>query len=609
MSNCLKRLSSPVTWIEGECYVKDLISTLKDEITQASFQNLGGGAESNLWRTHYYEREHSYVTYTAATQSRGGKYTHDNGKESVVYKVPTPGEPAHKATDGYYYEAVSNIPVGRKTKDSPEYRTGNKISFEPFYHGGEPIVVEGALVTLVDMYPDRDEITFPNRWEKYQAYIVEHYRKNYLGEDVEDLNWNSYRLVAPMPDDWTYALHKGNIPMYRESYTNSSGGTSYNTVTITTRSSYSIQNFVFTPTLHRVPEKCTLNLMPSGGRYHSYIYMEKPLDSNNYIKISYLTAYSSKGVSTPLRGNPELSYENACTISNKHIPTIKDEYEAYLAYERQINDYYAPGEFFTIGDDGGTLGLDTDMVSYWYFSCNSSVSWLPDKMRDKYSLTRYSISLNNKRIIAVLEGDPGYDPDSAYISFAYMGEFKALSEDDNKYKFAVTVGMGAPTKALSGFDYKDIDKKTNPNYARYGRFTSNGMDSISVARGKSGLMYQEYHPAFLTHLPNYPTVGTIPKGLSRLDIGEYFQPSEHTEHYHSSPIYIAHGYEGYRGYLDGVVALYDVFLIDRDELDYQVENFTETYVVFKINTPISFLDKSAAPKNMILAILKEIKSR
>lgn len=171
--------------------------------------------------------------------------------------------------------------------------------------------------------------------------------------------------------------------------------------------------------------------------------------------------------------------------------------------------------------------------------------------------------------------------------------------------------MGALEVAKTGFRDRDISKEYNPEYAKYGAFTSNGMDTISVYRGISNLPYQEYYPAFLVQLPNYPNVGTLPPGVGRLRLADYlFQPSHWTDHVHSSPIYLVHGYEGYRGYLDGILAIYDQHMRNGDELDYEEGDYMEVYKFFNINVPVSFLDKSPAPGGiMSIAILKEIKKR
>lgn len=599
---CPSKISKPCVWIEGETTVKNLISDIIDEIVNAEIPLPDGGVESSKWRILYKEREHNYVTYGLGTTRVSGRYIHEEtGLTSTVYQIPK--EPSnYKASDGYFYESKPDSPLGEYTHNHPEHRTGRRISFAPFYHNGELIEVENALVTLIDLYPDVPEMMFENRWEKYQAYIVKHARINYKGEEVEDTNWNYYKLVAPMPDDWTYFLHNGStlrVGRYRE-YVN--GEPRIYSRTITIRDSYYVDHYRFTPTYHEVSEKLVLECNTNDGRKYK-VYFEKPLDSNNYIKLQYGVEIKHQ---KNLKGVPEESYIRACdldTIGPDKTPVVIDEHEAYWAFERQINNCYEPGELELKGV--------MSPPSYWFFSENSTQKWMIPNMRGKDSVVRYWISFNNDRAIFLLEGDPNFEFESFYRSPAYIGKFIPLNPDDTENNFAVTVGMGALEVAKTGFRDRDISKEYNPEYAKYGAFTSNGMDTISVYRGISNLPYQEYYPAFLVQLPNYPNVGTLPPGVGRLRLADYlFQPSRWTDHVHSSPIYLAHGYEGYRGYLDGILAIYDQHMRNRDELDYEEGDYMEVYKFFNINVPVSFLDKSPAPGGiMSIAILKEVKKR
>ncbi len=600
--NCQNRLrSAPCAWIEGESTVKNLLTDLSYEIVNAYIPNPDGGGEYSRWEILYKEREHDFVTYELDSVRVTGKYIHEDGNESTVYKIPN--EPKnYKASDGYFYEAKQDTPFGEYTDTHPEHRTGKRISFAPFTHNGEVVEIENALVTLVDMHPDTPVRMFPNRWEKYQAYVVKHTRIDYLGNDVEDENWNYYKLVAPLPDDWTYFLYNGtSLRVGRYQYTQD--GSIYTAIqSVTIRSSYSVDHYTFTPKYYAVTEKLVLECNTNNG-YKYTIYFEKPLDSSNYVMVQYGVEIKYQ---RNLRGDPEESYRLACDLDTLIVgrtPKIIDEHEAYRAFERQLNNYYEPGDL--------VLGGVRSPISYWFFSENSTKRWLIPNMRGKDSVVKYWISFNNDRAIILLEGDPNFEFESFYRSFAYFGKFIPLNPDDVETNFAVTVGMGALDKNKSGFVLKDIDKESNPDYAKYGAFTSNGMDTVSVYRGISRLPYQEYLPAFLVQLPNYPSVGTLPKGVGRLVLADYlFQPSQWTDHVHSSPIYLVNGYEGYRGYLDGIVAIYDQYLRNGDELDWDVGDYVETYKFFNINVPISFLDKSPAPGGvMSVAILKEIKRR
>ncbi len=256
--DCRNRLrSAPCAWIEGESTVKNLLTDLSNEIVNAYIPNPDGGGEYSRWEILYKEREHDFVTYTLGSKRVTGRYIHEDGMDSIVYQIPE--EPKnYKASDGYFYEAKNNTPVGEYTDTHPEHRTGKRISFAPFTHNGEVVEVENALVTLVDMYPDTPAMMFKNRWEKYQAYIVKHTRIDYLGNEVEDKNWNYYKLIAPLPDDWTYFLYKGgSITVGRYQYTEN--GTVHTAPRIlTVRRSYSVDHYTFTPEYHIVSEKLVL---------------------------------------------------------------------------------------------------------------------------------------------------------------------------------------------------------------------------------------------------------------------------------------------------------------------------------------------------------------
>lgn len=600
---CPSRVSKSCAWIEGETTVRNLITDLANEFVNAEIPLLDGGVEYSKWKILYTEREHNYVTYELGSTRVSARYFHEeSGLTSTVYRIPS--EPTeYKADDGYFYEAKPGTPFGQYTHKYPEHRSGKRINFAPFTYGGEVIEVENALVTLVDLYPDVPEKMFENGWEKYQAYVVKHARIDYLGNEVEDENWNYYKLVAPMPGDWTYFLHRGStLPVGRYQYTGSDGQQRVAVMSVTIRDSYSVDHYRFTPTYREVSEKLVLECnTDDGGNY--IVFFEKPLDSNNYIEVQYGVEIKHQ---KKIKGVPEESYLTVCdlnTIGAGKEPEVIDEHEAYRAFERQINNLYEPGEL--------ELGGVASPVSYWFFSENSMKKWLIPNMRGKESVVRYWISFNNDRALILLEGDPNFEFESFYRSPAYIGKFNSLNPEDTETNFAVTVGMGALDRGRTGFVLKDISKEGNPEYAKYGAFTSNGMDTISVYRGVSRLPYQEYTPAFLVQLPNYPNVGTLPKGVGRLVLADYlFQPSHWTDHVHSSPIYLVHGYEGYRGYLDGIVAIYDQYMRNGDELDWDVDGCIETYKFFNINVPTSFLDRSPAPGGvMSIAILKEVKRR
>lgn len=598
--NCQNKWrSKPCAWIEGETTVKNLITDIANKLVSAEIPSPDGGSEVSKWKILYNEREHNYVTYEPYNTNVRGKYIHEDGKVYDVKKISDYTDDSFKDSMGYINEITNEAPYNKS--DYSGYYTGKRVNVEGFNYGGSYYEIPNALVVLVDIQPDKREKDLENPWEKYQAYLVKHSRESYYEGDLEDKEWNNFKIVAPMPDDWTYTLWKGGLVYSRYTKTNVYGEVSHYDRSIGF-SIYYVNHTKFRTTYYEVSEKLVLQCNADDGTNYN-IYFEKPLDSNNYIKLQYgIDIKYQKN----LVGYPEKSYLNACdldTVGRGKTPEIIDELEAYKAFERQMKEEYKRGEL--------ELGGVVSPISYWFFSENSTKKWLNPNMRGRDSVIRYWISFNNNRALIILEGDPNFEFESYYISFGYIGKFNTLNEQDTENNFAVTVGMGASDKNKTGFTYEDINKESNLNYAQYGRFTSNGMDTVSVFRGISNLPYQEYLPAFLIHLPNYPDVGVLPEGLQRLVLADYlFQPSSWTDHTHSSPIYLVNGYEGYRGYLDGIVAIYDQYVLNGEEFDWEVGDYVETYKLFKINTPINFLGKSAAPGNLMsVAILKEIKRR
>lgn len=74
--------------------------------------------------------------------------------------------------------------------------------------------------------------------------------------------------------------------------------------------------------------------------------------------------------------------------------------------------------------------------------------------------------------------------------------------------------MGDLRTDMTGYTKNDILTDLNPDiYAKYGEYTSNGMDSMSMLKTRSNVLFQRYYPAFISHLPNYPSVGKLPQAF------------------------------------------------------------------------------------------------
>ena len=350
-----------------------------------------------------------------------------------------------------------------------------------------------------------------------------------------------------------------------------------------------------------------------------FVLLEQPSNDYNHITIRY-----GKGcVALPATGNPLLTYADACdpmTVAYKSVPTIISQtkaHEIYMDWNNSKTPAFTPYSVSWSLDYDGVTEL-VSPVSRFYHGRHSTISWVVNKRRRPDYLVEYYISVTNDRVVIMLEGDPSPGINDYYRSFAYIGKIIPFNENDHSGNFGVTCGMGDLKKEMTDYTINDISEKYNPDYAGWGEYTSNGMYSFSMFDTRSKVKYQAYYPAFLTQLPNYSDVGTIPSHLSKLILdNDGFQPSIWTDKYHASPIYLVHQAEGYRGYMDGVVAIHDHNLINLDELLVDTEipkdesdpsqgNYIEVYKFFSLKSPVNMFKYSPAPDVITVAIIKDI---
>ena len=398
---CPSRVSKPCAWIDGEATVKNLITDLGNKLVTAKIPLLDGGNEPSKWEILYKEREHNYVTYEPYTQIVNGRYIHEDGNEYEVMKIPDYTKDIFTDDSGYLNEITNNAPYDKSNYEG--YYTGKKINTAGFDYDGVHYEIPNALVVLIDVQPNLLEKDLENPWEKYQAYMVKHVRESVYSGEVEDKEWNYYKIVAPMPDDWTYNLWRNGFVYSR--YSEYHNDEVYHYSRMASTQDYRLQHTYFYTEYHEVSEKLVLECNTTDNKKYN-VYFEKPLDSNNYIRAQY-------GVDIKYQKNlkdiPENSYLLACdldTIGAGKKPQIINELEAYKAFERQLNKEYEQGEL----ELGGTMSP----ISNWFFSENSTEKWMIPNMRGKESVVRYWISFNNDRALIILEGDPNFEFESFY---------------------------------------------------------------------------------------------------------------------------------------------------------------------------------------------------
>lgn len=646
-----KPVTSMAAFIDGETEAQNLINTLADEIVTASIPKIEGGTDANRWEKVYESDGFKWVTYNKSlTPNVIGMYAHTDGKKYEVLKIPNWTETKLITTDpamdanGYLWEVKQSywdVAVEGKAEPSKgdigkhkgNYKTGKKIQIKQFSYvnnqTNETIFVDvpGALITAVE------DATTP---EGYRAYLVKQTISKLDGSTEPSNQWNQFELVTEMPSDWAYAIRTVVAGRFYYNYTryvgeDAWGNAQWGAITPNyyepNKQQYKFSELLYkADLLNYLPARVALKAtptVPSGIPVRDYyVMLEQPTDDWNYIEV-----YHGEGFNGSIaQGDQVKTYEGICdpeTIKIGTIPKVIDQLKAHYMYltwndSTAIQPFVPPSVSWKLDFDGKTEIVSP--AAHFFHGRDSTTSWLPNKERRPDYLVAYTMSVNNDRVVLVLEGDPSPNIHGYYRSFGYIGKIVPFNEYDHAGNFGVTVGMGDLRTDMTGFTKNDVLTDRNPAlYAKYGEYTSNGMDSMSMLKTRSNVLFQRYYPAFITHLPNYPSVGTLPPGLSKLIVdADGFQKSLWTGKYHASPIYLVHEAEGYRGYMEGVVAIYDHNLVNRDELIVDTEilkdtddptkgTWTEVYKFFSIKSPLNLFKHSPSPDVVTIAFLKEIK--
>lgn len=613
-------------FVSGESKAEDIIFNMADAIVGAKIPSADGLNVENKWKKVYESMSDVWVTYKEMTRSGvQGKYKHTDGKLYDVLKITSNLQGIAAQEDrrmlmdenGYLIEVYTtpNKPTGRKIKvTTHEYIDGEGIEAS--------INIPSSLVVLI---PDE------NSNEGVRAYFVKQLHKKKDGSKIETTDWNEFEIVTEMPGDWLYFLNRSNYKITLEYKYYYDGGSRYYITepVLATKYTFTERYYVAEPTNYTTPKvvlKATPDV-PDGISSRDYFIMFTQPQNFAGGDYNYFDCQHGVGFVGELsKGDPSATYKGICspsTVSPGSTPVVVDQTAAEAMYEQwtgpKATKLYTPPTITWDKDFDGLTELISP-ASHFFYGRNSTVKWLPNKKRRPDYLVAYHISVNNDRAAVVIEGDPSPNIHGYYRSFGYFGKIVPFNDHDHIGNFGLTVGMGDLKQDLTGYTKNEIRTDLNPDkYAQYGEYTSNGMDSVSLLRTRGNVLYQAHYPAFITQLPNYPDVGSIPKELSKLVLDkDGFQKSLWTGKYHASPVYLVHQAEGYRGYMDGVVAIYDQNLVNLDELIVDTEipkdndnpaagNWTEVYKFFSIKSPMNFFKQSPAPDLVTIAILKEIK--
>lgn len=295
-------------------------------------------------------------------------------------------------------------------------------------------------------------------------------------------------------------------------------------------------------------------------------------------------------------------------------------------------------------------GADSDSVPArysWFMSDTASniKSWLP---------VQYWISINHKRFTMVLSGDPSASFSDRLISWGYFGELKSfdgalpdtqgnlamvVSSDESPFTYLERdpVSTTLASAVSSNLDIIEVSSASNMYVgqnliigtettketvtiesiagttislvsplirshsasepvegerllAKYSDKTGTGVVDIVMLKTASGYPMQAHYPAFTT--PDE----FVDKALEG--------PSAYTKKYHMSPVYVFHGFDSYRGELDGIAVTDRSSIVHLDDMVIDKDLATEKiYKSFLTNAPYSMFN-NASNSLYAVAILK-----
>lgn len=266
---------------------------------------------------------------------------------------------------------------------------------------------------------------------------------------------------------------------------------------------------------------------------------------------------------------------NAGGTALEDVLNRKNYYYAEVVYG--IGNYTPPDPEDDVDEDGyyTTPGAwEEDMASVrsrfsWFRHDTASTikKWLP---------VQFWVSLTDDVLSIVVAGDASANKLDRLISFGYFGKIKPFKNSKERWSsnFGVTVGSDVPPN-----DYLTQEEKN-----RYSDKTGTGVTDICMLETFTGFPMQAHMAAFTT--PDE----FVDKKLEG--------PSNYTDKYHMSPVYVFHGFDGYRGELKGIVATDRSTVVNKDDLIHKYNSETgqeedpdtqDIYKVFLVNAPYSFL--------------------
>lgn len=310
-----------------------------------------------------------------------------------------------------------------------------------------------------------------------------------------------------------------------------------------------------------------------------------------------LSAPVVSGTVTPSQDNPLVPSFSTLTTDGRYIQMSYGT--GFTTYATTTPSGTLPHSDWLIGEWANPA---SSPLSRFYFagnnpfgtSANTAISNIVSFVRNGQNKVKYHVSMTNNKIAIVLQGDPTLDPSTSFYSFGHFGTFISLDSADTQTNVMQTCGAFLDAEK-TGFINTDVEALVQPYVGTSGLYVSDGMLEASVLSSYSGLYYHAYYPAFMA----FSEAVVDAENANATPVSTTFQPSKYTGKYHFSNIYLVEPYEGYRGYLEDVVAIPpwsvkrgDLFVDDCGK-DINGNPVTKTYKYFGINVPNSMFNQSS----------------
>ena len=239
-------------------------------------------------------------------------------------------------------------------------------------------------------------------------------------------------------------------------------------------------------------------------------------------------------------------------------------------------------------DFGEALATDAQLVSYLYRD-GTSINNRGSNTTTNYSnfrLTFSHIPANAKRL-RIYRRNVSVHPSASTTNW-FLENTIEVTGSTMTYLGQSSIDMTKPVP-VTNIDLSEVgvvrDQLTGAvisvKFPRtWGVNTATGVNDISMYKTRSGVYYQRHMASFIT-----------PEEFMKKDA---FNPSRWTNKFHLSPLYVVHGYDGYRGFFKDVVVVDDSSIVHLDELivDKGMAN-EEIYKYFKLSAPFSLMQNSA----------------